>query len=63
MTSRAWDAEHDEVRQEFIRDSPDLFPAGEVPDHLLAALNSNVRVFVRNRRALRKAEAEDDKLS
>ena len=54
-----WDVEHEQVRRELIAESPDLFPDGEVPEHLEVALNSNVAVYIRNRRALRKSELED----
>lgn len=54
-----WETEHELVRQELIRESPDIFPDGEVPKHLEVALNSNVAVYVRNRRALYKSELQD----
>lgn len=54
-----WDAEHDQVRQELINELPELFPQGKVPPHLEIPLNSNVALFVRNRRQLRKDELED----
>jgi hypothetical protein len=54
-----WDEEHELVRRELIQESPDLFPEGEVPKHLEVALNSNVAVYVRNKRALRKSELAD----
>lgn len=54
-----WTEEHELVRQELIQESPDLFPDGEVPKHLEVALNSNVAVYVRNRRAIRVGELQD----
>jgi hypothetical protein len=59
VTTREWTAEHEQVRRELIAELPDLFPDGKVPAHLKRALDSNVRVYVRNRRALRASEARD----